>query len=360
MNAPKILVIRRDNIGDLVCTLPLIAALRGKFPQARLDVLVNSYCAPVLAGNPDIDHLYIYTKAKHREAGQSALGVYWARLKTTLALRHTGYDYAVLANVSCLPRPIRWAKQVGARHLVGFVEHGNPLAGEIDCPVPLPGPDQHEVERLMALMQPFGGAETIPPLRIEPPAGDWERMQRQLAMLGCAGTERPVGFHISARLESQRWPTQRFIELAQRLNDARPTPIVLFWSPGATDNPNHPGDDRKAAEILAGCRDLPIYPLRTGKLEELIAGLACVDSLVCSDGGAMHVAAALGKPIICLFGESNAASWYPWGVEHVVLQPESRKVADVGVEAVAGALSGLMHSPVIPGRAWTYSGSVLP
>jgi len=341
----KILVIRRDNIGDLVCTLPLIAALREKFPQARLDVLVNSYCAPVLAGNPDIDHLYIYTKAKHREAGQSALGVYWDRLKTTLALRYTGYDYAVLANVSCLPRPIRWAKQVGARHLIGFVEHGNPLAGEIDCPVPLPGPDRHEVERLMALMQPFGGAATIPPMRIVPQAGDLERMQQQLETLGCSSTERLVGFHISARLESQRWPTRRFIELAQRLNDARPTPIGLFWSPGATDNPNHPGDDQKAAEILAGCRDLPIYPLRTGKLEELIAGLACVDSLVCSDGGAMHVAAALGKPIVCLFGESNAASWYPWGVTHVVLQPESRKVTDVGIDEVAGAWSGLMRGP---------------
>ncbi len=345
MNALKILVIRRVNIGDLVCTLPLIAALREKFPQARLDVLVNSYCAPVLAGNPHIDHLYIYTKAKHRKAGQSALGVYWDRLKTTLALRYTGYDYAVLANVSCLPRPIRWAKQVGARQLVGFVENGNPLAGEIDCPVPLPGPERHEVERLMALMQPFGGTATIPPLRIVPPAGDLTNMRRRLETLGCSGTARPVGFHISARLESQRWPTQRFIELAQRLNAERPTPIALFWSPGATDNPNHPGDDWKAEEILAACRDLPIYPLRTEKLEELIAGLACVDSLFCSDGGAMHVAAALGKPIVCLFGESNAASWHPWEVEHVVLQPESRKVADVGVEEVADALSGLMRGP---------------
>jgi ADP-heptose:LPS heptosyltransferase len=42
-----------------VCTLPLIAALRPQVSQARLDVLVNSYCAPVLAGNPDIDHLYV-------------------------------------------------------------------------------------------------------------------------------------------------------------------------------------------------------------------------------------------------------------------------------------------------------------
>ncbi|MBS4099350.1 MAG: glycosyltransferase family 9 protein [Sulfuricella sp.] len=343
MNAPKILVVRRDNIGDLVCTLPLIAALRCKFPKARLDVLVNSYCAAVMDGNPDIDHLYVYTKAKHRDAAQSALGVYWERLKTTLALRLTGYDYALLANVSCLPRPVRWARQVGAKQIVGFVEEGNPLAAQIDVPVPLPGHDKHEVERLMTLMQPFGGFAAIPALRIAAPQEDVAAQRRRLAQRGYAGGEL-LGFHISARLESQRWPVPQFIELAHQLNRERPQPIALFWSPGKADNPSHPGDDEKAAAILAGCGDLPIFPLHTEKLEELIAGLACVDRLFCSDGGAMHVAAALGKPIVCLFGESNAASWHPWGVPHVILQPESRRVEEVGVEAVFSAHEKLLKN----------------
>jgi hypothetical protein len=47
------------------------------------------------------------------------LGVYWQRLKTTLALRLTGYDYAVLANVSCLPRPVRWAGRYRRGHVLG-------------------------------------------------------------------------------------------------------------------------------------------------------------------------------------------------------------------------------------------------
>lgn len=342
MTPSKILVVRRDNIGDLVCTLPLIAALRRKFPEARLDVLVNSYCAAVLAGNPDIDHLYVYTKAKHRESGQSAWGVYWERLKTTLALRLSGYDYAVLANVSCLPRPIRWARQVGAKHIVGFVEAGNSLAEQIDHPVPLPGHDRHEVERLIALMQPFGGCEPIPPMHLfaQPTMVAWAR--RELAAQDIRGEAGLVGFHISARLESQRWPAQRYVELAHALNRVQPQPIALFWSPGKSDNPSHPGDDEKAEEILAACRDLPMATLRTEKLDELIAGLACVDSLVCSDGGAMHVAAALGKPIICLFGESNAASWHPWGVAHTVLQPESRQVADISAESVFAAYIELL------------------
>jgi heptosyltransferase III len=293
----------------------------------------------VLTDNPDIHTRYVYTKAKHREADQSLLGVYWERLKTTLALRSTAYDYAILANVSCLPRPIRWAKQVGAKHIVGFVEEGNPLGREIDMPVALPGHDHHEVERLMLLMTPFGGYAEIPPMSITPPRGSVVACRESLGDAASGGL---LGFHISARLESQRWPISYFIELAQRLNRDQPQPIALFWSPGKADNPNHPGDDEKAEAILAACRDLPVFPMRTEKLDELIAGLACVESLICSDGGAMHLAAALGKPIVCLFGESNAASWRPWGVPHVVVQPDSRQVADAGPETVFSAWSKLL------------------
>ena len=67
--AGKFLVIRRDNIGDLVCTTPLIHALRIAYPKAQLCVLVNSYNRPVVENHPDIDTVYAYTKAKHREPG---------------------------------------------------------------------------------------------------------------------------------------------------------------------------------------------------------------------------------------------------------------------------------------------------
>ncbi|MCC6786039.1 MAG: glycosyl transferase, partial [Planctomycetes bacterium] len=62
---------------------------------------------------------------------------------------------------------------------------------------------------------------------------------------------------------------------------------------------------------------------------------------VCSDGGAMHVAAALGKPIVCFFGNSDATLWRPWGVPHALLQPASRDVADVGVDQALAAFDSL-------------------
>ena len=60
----RVLFIRRDNIGDLICTTPAIHALRKNFPAAKIGVLVNSYNADAVAGNPDVDEVYIYEKAK--------------------------------------------------------------------------------------------------------------------------------------------------------------------------------------------------------------------------------------------------------------------------------------------------------
>ena len=61
----RILVVRRDNIGDLVCTTPAIADLRKQYPDAEIAALVNSYNAEVLKGNPNLDHVFVYQKLKH-------------------------------------------------------------------------------------------------------------------------------------------------------------------------------------------------------------------------------------------------------------------------------------------------------
>ncbi|HNI74563.1 MAG TPA: hypothetical protein PLX65_13740, partial [Accumulibacter sp.] len=67
----SILVIRRDNIGDLLCTTPLFHALRRHYPESRIVALVNSYNAPALQGNTDVDQVLVYEKAKHRAPDRS-------------------------------------------------------------------------------------------------------------------------------------------------------------------------------------------------------------------------------------------------------------------------------------------------
>src|SRR6195256_5684914 len=104
---PRILVIRRDNIGDLVCTTPLIAALRERFPRAHIAALVNTYNEAVLSGNPAVDAVYAYEKGKHRGAKRSIASVYAGRLKLMMNLRREKFDYAILATAEFAPRSLR-------------------------------------------------------------------------------------------------------------------------------------------------------------------------------------------------------------------------------------------------------------
>ena len=349
MKQTRILIVRRDNIGDLICTLPLISAIRQLNPTARIDLLVNSYCAPVVLGNPEIDHVYIYTKAKHKASGESTLGVYWRRLCLTLKLRVARYDWLVLANVSCQPRPLRWAKQVGAKRIVGFTEAGCIGADIITDPIPLVrGQGKHEVEYLMALLKPFGTVDQISAARIAPERGLQQRAQLILLSARCLGKPL-VGINLSARLPSQQWPAEKFIELIDLLKDRYH--CVLFWAPGSASNAGHPGDDEKAAEVAAPFHTQDLTRMPTQQLGELIAGISGVDMLVTADGGALHIAAACGKPEVVMFGDSDSSQWYPWRVPYKLLHPASRDVRSIAAAEVAAAVDLLARESTRPGSA---------
>lgn len=339
----KILIVRRDNIGDLICTLPLIASIRKLNPDARIDLLVNSYSAAVVAGNTDLDNVYVYTKAKHRAKSESVIGVHMRRLWMTLQMRLTGYDWVVLANVGYLPRPLRWAKQVGAKNIVGLASPDGAKAGLLTHPIPLVrAKNLHEVEYLMQLLKPFGEVDDIPAARISPEPAALLRARQRLQPIGA--TKPLVGINISARLISQQWPAEQFIELIQQLQTEYR--CVLFWSPGSTNNPGHPGDDEKAQHIINACPDADLLAYPTQTLVDLIAGISCTDILITADGGALHIGAACNRPIVAMFGDSDATQWYPWAVPHKILQKDSRDVRSIAASEVATACRQLLAERV--------------
>lgn len=328
----KILVIRRDNIGDLVCTTPLISALRQRFPQAWIGVLANSYNAPVLAGNADIDEVFAYTKGKHLASGQGRLGALWQRLRLVMRLRRQCIDDVILPG----------GAQASATRFAGWVAPGRVIAAPLHEST-TEDRTSHEVERCFSLLAGYGIAGTPPACLI---VADPLTAQGVAARLpsGLAG-RRLVALQLSARKPKQRWPVESFAALAKTLHAESDCGFLVFWSPGAADDPLHPGDDAKADELVAQTRGLPLAAVATHELGELIAGLSLCESVICSDGGAMHIAAGLGKPIVCLFGNSDATRWRPWHVPHVLLQPASRDVADISVEEVLVAWRSLNARP---------------
>jgi heptosyltransferase III len=323
---PKILVIRRDNIGDLILTTPLIRALRRRYPEAWIGALVNSYNARVLEANPDLDEVFIYTKAKHRGSA-SIWSAYWSTISLILRLRKFRVDYAVLASPAASAKAQMFARRIKARTIVGFGESTSPGYG---LTAGSAGP-LHEVEEVFRIAPLFDIDGPPPATAIFVNAHEMAGA-RSLVTNTLPRNSKLIGVHISARKVNQRWPAETFVEFLLKLRELRPDlAFVLFWSPGASDNPTHPGDDPKAHQILEQLRNFPITPFPTIALSDLFAGLAVCQQVICSDGGAMHAAAALGKPILCFFGNSDACRWHPWGVPYQLMQPPSEDVSDISV-----------------------------
>lgn len=316
----RFLIICRDNIGDTLLTTPLISAL-AQSGQHQIDVLTNNYAAPVLQHNPDIRQLFYYTKLHHRAAGQGRLACLLQRLKLMLTLKKQRYDVVILAKSRWDQHGLKWVKTVRPARVIAL-GHPHPLITDL-----LPPPSQspcHISETLFSLGRPFNLSATAPgKLTLLPDAAIAASLRDTFAIDPAV----PVyALQISARKPSQQWEAARFAGLAEKIAARHPCQIMLLWSPGSRDNPRHPGDDEKAREIMALCPHLPIKAVATTSLPQLIAAMSLCQGLVSSDGGAMHIGAALGLPVVALFGDSDPACWHPWQVNYQVLQPASREV----------------------------------
>lgn len=337
----KILVVRRDNIGDLVCTTPLFATLRQVFPQAHIAALVNSYNGQILCGNPDIDAVYVYTKLKHRDSGQSRWRPIWDRLRLMVSLRRNSFDLAVLARSDFDRHGLNFVRWLRIPRVLGYCGC-TPVPRGLNVPLPTPDNSQlHEVEAVCRLLVALGISSSPGPLRLFP-------KQEKVVLTSRGLNGRPgIAVHISAREEGRRLSSEKWLEVLQGLRVAFPNAcLLLFWSPGTDNDPRHPGDDNKANQILKGAARLgvDVVPFPTTTLEELMAGLAACDLFIGADGGGMHVAAGVGRPVVALF-ENNPYKrnhWYPWQVDYEMVVSPLQDVGDIAPDTIVQASIKIM------------------
>ena len=309
----NILIIRRDNIGDLLCTTPLLRGLKDQLKVSRLDVVTNSYVAPVLKGSHLIDHLYIYHKLKHGHI--SFLNAASERFRLIFNLRKNHYDYILAFDHRAL-------------NLTRFLRKTKVLTPIQDWA------DQTEVERAWELGQRLGLIGVPGSLELPLYSSSSDIKNTQI-----------LGIHISARRVRQQYPITKWIKLIRALYDLdTELTFHIFWSPGDSKSPMHPGDDDKAVILKEELKDLPVIFMPTPTLESLIENIQTCGSMIMADGGAMHIAAALNRPIVALFGDSNPKRWRPWGVPYKILQNNTENVKDIEPSKIIDAWLNLINS----------------
>jgi ADP-heptose:LPS heptosyltransferase len=276
-------------------------------------MVTNAYVMPVLKGSQFIDNLFIYHKSKHEHI--SFLKALFERFRLIFNLRKYHYDYILAFDHRAL-------------NLTRYLRKTKVLTPIQDWA------DQTEVERAWELGQRIGLKGVPGPLALPLYSSSSDIKNTQI-----------LGIHISARRVRQQYPIAQWIKLIRELYDLdTKLTFHIFWSPGDSKSPMHPGDDDKAEILKEELKDLPVNFMPTPTLESLIKSIQTCGSMIMVDGGAMHIAAALNRPIVALFGDSNPKRWHPWGVPYKILQKNTEHVKDIEPSKIIDAWLNLINS----------------
>src|SRR5437868_2752530 len=119
----KILIIKRDKLGDLLLATPMFAHLRACLPDAEIHLLANDYNAWVVDGNPDIDRRWIYRRVRH--AGRVSLTAAVKHLLQDISLRRMHFDWVIVANGEDSPRAIARGLAIRGTRCVAYCTAGS-------------------------------------------------------------------------------------------------------------------------------------------------------------------------------------------------------------------------------------------
>lgn len=290
----RILVVLPNWVGDTLFATPLLRALRAAHPRAHLATLGLPLSLDVLAGNPHVDATLVYDeRGVHRSLRAKARLVRTLRAQrfdATFILRRS-FSRTLLLMLSGIPSRIGYDEGRGRRLLTHRV--------------PPPERPVHRAESYLRLARALGIA--APAHRCDFAVGALRQQQadRWLAAHRPVGDRRAlVALNAGGNWLHKRWPEERFAQLAQRLQ--RESDVAVLLTGG-------PRDAAAAQRIAAGATPPPLIAAGTASLQELGALLARCALVVSNDSGPLHVAAALGVPLVALFGPTSPALTGPFG-----------------------------------------------
>jgi ADP-heptose:LPS heptosyltransferase len=350
----RVLLLRLERIGDLLMVLDAIGAAREAWAEAEIDLAVGSWNLPLAQLIPGVTRLLtadVPWLARER-AGDS-----WRSLARK-ARAWRAHDYDLVVNFEPDIRSNYLAWRIGGRHRVGYFTGGG---GALLDSARAYDPTRHVSDNALDVIARASGrtgmratAPFFPRLIV--PADALARVDARLA-----GAQRPlVGIHAAGGRESKQWHPDRFAEVGRAVAAARGATVVLTGAPGDRPLVDRVRQGLATASVVDAAQDLDLV--------ELAALLARLDVLVTGDTGPMHLAAAMGTPLVALFGPSNPVRYGPRSRrQHVVridlpcspcgrvrLPPERCRghVPDcldgIGVGTIVGKVLDLIDAPAVP------------
>ena len=295
---PKILVIRRRYLGDVVLLGSLLRNLKLHWPGAHVSVLLERPYSAILALNPDVDSVMILPEGMAawpgfvghlRDAGLTHVFDLDNTEKTALISRLSGAQTRIALHHGSHP--------VRLRALYSHVVH-DPEGEHESHPIS---------DYYLKALAPAGVPVAVRDIRLVPLEADVAEWRR---FVGAQG--RTLLVHPGSRSAMRIWPADRFAAVCDLVQDELGAQVVLAGGPG---------ERRLISEIKASARSHLLVLEEPPSLPRFAALARASSALLCHDSGPMHVAAAVGTPVIALYGSQNPVLFRPHGENHTLLVP---------------------------------------
>jgi len=309
-----ILLLRLGAVGDVIRTLPCLAALRKSFPEARLAWVVEAGSSSLLPGKPWLDEVIVFPRkalgptafTKHSARSFRDIGVFFSGLRNfraDLSLDFQGSaKSSLIAWSSCTPRRFGFGRSASRE---GSFILNNSL-------IEPTSPRLNRVWKNLELLAPLGVMKRPP----EFPFPALKASAKISDFLASIGPLPPVALHpgTSRRQAHKRWPAERFAQLVRSLASEGFCPI-LTWGPGEESIVQTILSDAGGACVTAPPMTLPEMRQFLTRCRLFIGG----------DTGPMHLAWTHGIPVVALFGSTDPSINGPLGEHHRILAPAWEK-----------------------------------
>ncbi|MBL9201288.1 MAG: glycosyltransferase family 9 protein [Opitutaceae bacterium] len=296
-SAPRILVIRRRYLGDIVLLGSVVRNLRLHWPGAHITFLTEAAYAGVVPLNPGINAALTFPRR----------ALEWPRF--VAALRRTRFTHVL--DFDNTEKTALVTRLTGASVRATFnrelIVHRYPRLYTHAAKVTNAFYDSHHItETYLALPAAIGVPIMSREVRLVPRATDDSTAQRLVPAGG-----KKVLVHPGSRSAHRVWPAERFAAVCDRLQDE--LGVQVFLTAGPAEQP--------LIEAIRGAAKTHVVTVPSAAQVAAFAALSArFDAFLCHDSGPMHIAAAVGTPVVALFGSQNATIWRPVGERHSVLQ----------------------------------------